>query len=115
MIEKLFDIITKGQFPSSIKEELVTEFPLSHPEFLDCIEDWGIEQKIEIFDPRNLIHVEDYDKKIIIRRIQCRYPIFKKGIDPKSIPKYYLVYTKNIEVLKEYTFEEWDKGLIWKD
>ena len=61
-------------------------------------------QSIEIYDPREKMHRNTEENRVIIRRVVRTVPINKTE-------EYHLVLVETIETLREYTFEEWDLPL----
>ena len=61
-------------------------------------------QRIQVFDPREIIDGGDHGDKVQIRRILQRVPV-------NTTTSFHIVPTKILEVIRVYSFEEWDAGL----
>lgn len=99
-------------YPKTVMESLTTIFPSDDPE----IDHYDVKQEVVVFDPRLIIcdwTPREKFEKVIVKRVKKLIPQFKDG-NEKRIGRITLVPTKTIEILKEYTFEEWDKGMIWE-
>jgi ABC-type lipopolysaccharide export system ATPase subunit len=103
---KIWDIskIIRDQFPNSILGEIKTEQPIT--ESFDY--QYKTIQTVEIDDPRDHIHCMSGNERQtvqiqrILKKIPTNLPIDKCfHLEPQII----------IEIIKEYSFEEWDKGL----
>lgn len=106
--------IVRVAYPSTIIEELFTVTPMDKPQKPPYVDHYEVVQEIQVYDPRTVIS-EDLNgpgEKVIVSRVQVQRPIYKKGVSID--PHFHLVYQKTIEVLKEYTFKEWDGGLVWE-
>src|ERR1035437_3232600 len=88
------------QFPTTIRDEIKTEYPI---DISNVKLEWI--QSIDVYDPRQVIHeplfIEDKPVVQILR-------IAKKTDVKKEYKGIYMAFPKVIEVIKEYTFEEWD-------
>jgi hypothetical protein len=116
MPENVIRVLRTG-FPNSIKDKLYIESPMG--ESLDKIDHYETKQSIHVYDPRLVLGDPSYyyekEDKVIVSRIQSHIPIYKETDPSKRKSLFYIQVTKTLEVLKEYTFEEWDKGLVWED
>ncbi len=98
--------------PSPLIEAAKIFLPLIRKKLPPEIERWEIIQEIQVYDPRKIICGDDIRTKVIVQRIQIKKPIFK---NPEDANHFHFHFVKIIEVLKEYTFEDWDKGNEWND
>jgi hypothetical protein len=100
---KLLSIVRNG-FPTSV----IDDFKIEQPMVESAVGEMKWVQDVEIHDPRNVIHCMDIgtenDHTVKILLVLKKVPV----VDPK---RFHLVYVKQIEVLKEYTYEEWDRLL----
>lgn len=110
--ESILRVVRVG-FPNSIKDKLFTVFPMEKPIKPDYVDHYETVQEIYVYDPRQIIseNPDGPGDRVIVSRIQKQVPIYKVSVDPS----FHIVYTRTIEVLKEYTFEEWDAGLVWEE
>ncbi len=100
----------RRRFPSTIVSRLSSEFAQLPSRSVEVKQ----VQEIQVYDPRKILSMggffespDDYPMdKIQIRRIVKAVPVEK--LDDSL---YNLVYVSIIEVIKEYTFEEWDSVL----
>ena len=103
--------IVRITYPNTIMDKLVEVQPKGPFK----VDHYKVLQKIEVYDPRQIISEDpngEVGTKVIVRRVKQQMPVYT---DRAYQPMYSLLPTKTIEILKEYTFEEWDKGLEWKD
>ena len=68
--------------------------------------EYDLVQGIEIEDPRQMSPPWFGERKEVVRVVRVIKKIPK---DPKTL--FYIVPMKTLEVLKEYSYEEWDAGL----
>lgn len=92
--------LVRETFPSQVVATLKTEFPM----VADPIER-KLVQEVEVYDPRNRIHeTAHHPDKVLVVRVVKSVPVQNTG-------NLVMVPSRVIEVLREYTFEEWDSGL----
>lgn len=99
-----YSVILRKDVPSSVAGDIQGVQPITEPkEYFN----YETIQCVEVDDPRNTFPKGEYDKVRIVRVLK-RIPKF-------DAPKYhfYLEPRKEIEVIKEYTFDEWDKFKDW--
>jgi len=88
-------------YPNCIRTELQTEYAISsasHPKL-----EWV--QRIDVHDPRQVIREPpDIKEKQVI---QIRRIVKQESID-KEYKRMYMAQYKVLEIIKEYTYEEWD-------
>jgi len=101
--------IVRKDFPNSVKDKIKSEFAIIHSKTVEV----KPVQEIQIYDPRRVMYGPDlgYGRddprdKVQIRRVVKLVPVEKLD---ESI--YSLIYCHTIEVIKEYTFLEWDSVL----
>lgn len=113
--------IVRLKHPSTIRGEIFSEFPMKACKNMRYIKprinrkktkidpkNWNYVQEIRIFDPRNIIDgcfgpSEKGDKVRIERMLVRRAKKPEEG--------YRMISEKRLEIIKEYTFEEWDAGV----
>ena len=89
----------KNTNPSSVKERLIEEYAIEQP-VIEVV----VTQEIDVFDPRQTMDYIGPDRCIQIRRI-----IKKAFKNPETF--FHIVTINLIEVVKEYSYEEWDSPL----
>lgn len=92
----------KNIFPERLASKIGSTFPTEN---IPCTEYEKV-QTIEVFDPREYIGYMDFEfgDKVLIKRVITHIPKNEKmGMELR------LTYT--LDIIKEYSFEEWDKGL----
>ena len=93
--------VIRTTFPNPIKNEIMAEFPIvKEPVPMKTV------QEIEVYDPRLVMNCMDCDNghSVEIRRVVKRVPVDQQET-------FHMVYIHVVEVIKTYTFEEWDAGL----
>lgn len=106
--EKLLLCLIREKIPTTISSKILSEQPIIPKVPIE----YKIEQTIEIVDPRTILSERPpcFDDKPVVQiwRIQRKIPLNSGTI-------YNFVYQNSLELLKEYTYEEWDSGLVWKE
>lgn len=110
-VKDMMKLLRKNNFyPTTIRDQIFSEFPLTPTEEIE----YKVEQYIAVHDPRLVLSEDPYfherNTTVQIWREQRQVPVDETKI--KTL--YRIIPTKKIELLKEYSFEEWDNGLVWQ-
>ena len=102
--------VVRNKFPNTIQHTLGQEWPEIPQEPVE----YETDQIVEIFDPREVLSEDpnfaETHTQVLIIRSQRKIPKNKHG---DYLVR--LIQSKQIEVLRAYSFEEWDSGLVWKE
>ena len=96
--------IIRRTIPTILASQIESTIPMNvHNNYIK----YKTTQEIIIFDPRMYMNVDiNTNNKVQVQRVIVEYPI--SSVDEKHI---HLRYQTIIEIIKEYSFADWDDGL----